>query len=120
MNGGQAEPVIERTFEPCVGLVTAAARGACGDRAPWQNVVVLWQSGGSWLLGLLHATLLRRSITVDERLVAPGRTGFDLPLVDEAVGDMIRIPGGARVEAINTSTRKYLVVSCAGGLALSR
>ena len=43
---------------------------ACGDRAPWQNVVVLWQSGGSWLLGLLHATLLRRSITVDERLVA--------------------------------------------------
>jgi hypothetical protein len=44
---------------------------------------------------------------------------FDLPPADETVGDMIRIPGGAHAEAINTSTSvSGLVASGAGGLAI--
>jgi hypothetical protein len=34
---------------------------------------------------------------------SPGTDRFDLPLVDETVGGVIRIPGDARAEAIATS-----------------
>ena len=73
---------------------------------------------GPGLSGLLHATLLRRSIP-QMTVSSPGTDRFDLPLADETVGDMIRIPGGTHAEAIATSTSvSGLVASCAGGLAM--
>ena len=119
LNGGHAEPVIgprsrDRDFATC-----RAWHRHCGDRAPVQNVVVLGRfRAGPGLLGLLHATLLRRSIP--QITVSSSDTDqFDLPPADETVGDMIRIPGGMHAEAINTSTSvSGLVASCAGGLAM--
>jgi hypothetical protein len=50
---------------------------------------------------------------------SPGTDRFDLPLADETVGDMIRIPGGTHAEAIATLTSvSGLVASCGGGLAM--
>jgi hypothetical protein len=91
----------------------------CGDRAPVQNVVVLGQFwAGPGLLGLLHATSLRRSIP-QITLWLSDTDQFDLPSADETVGDMIRIPGGVHAEAINISTSvSGLVASRAGGLAM--
>jgi hypothetical protein len=82
-----------------------------------QNVVVLGQFwAGPGLLGLLHATSLRRSIR-QITLWLSDTDQFDLP--SETVGDMIRIPGGVHAEAINISTSvSGLVASRAGGLAM--
>ena len=69
-------------------------------------------------MGLLHAILLRRSIP-QTTVSSADRHQLDVPPADEAVGDMIRIPGGMHAEAFNTSTSVLdLVVSCAGGLAI--
>jgi hypothetical protein len=76
-----------------------------------------WFWGGPGLLGLLHVTLLRRSIP--QMIVSSDTDQFDLPPADETVGYMIRIPGGTHAEAINTSTNvSGLVGSCAGGSAI--
>jgi len=73
---------------------------------------------GPGLLGLLHATSLRRSIP-QITLWLSDTDQFDLPSADETVGDMIRIPGGVHAEAINISTSvSGLVASRAGGLAM--
>ena len=77
-----------------------------------------WFWGSPGLLGLLHVTLLRRSIP-QMTVSSPDTDQFDLPPADETVGYMIRITGGAHAEAINTSTNvSGLVASCAGGLAI--
>ena len=96
-------------------LGTVIAATAVGI-PPVQNVVVL--RAGPGLLGLLHVTLLRRSIP--QMTVSSSDTDqFDLPPADDPVSDMIRIPGGTHAEAINTSTSvSGLVASCAGGLAM--
>jgi hypothetical protein len=84
-----------------------------------QNVVVLGQLwAGPGLLGLLHATSLRRSIP-QITLWLSDTDQLDLPSADETVGDIIRIPGGVHAEAINISTSvSGLVASRAGGLAM--
>ena len=77
-----------------------------------------WFWGSPGLLGLLHVTLLRRSIP--QMTVSSSDTvQLGLPPADETVSDMIRIPGGTHAEAINTPTSvSGLVASCAGGLAM--
>jgi hypothetical protein len=73
--------------------------------------------GRSRVIGTIARHPIEAFNPADDRLVDTDQ--FDLPSADETVGDMIRIPGSAHAEAINTSTSvSGLVASGAGGLAM--